>query len=134
MSARPAAGRRLAPRNLAAAGPSGLGCVSGYATGPAPQRTIARTLLDAGEASGEAFKFARKAMGIRAADLAPVLGVTPETVSRWEADKHAIDRGSWALLGLLAADRAAGTWTTENALKAAAKARPLAPRVELKVA
>lgn len=90
--------------------------------------------LSAAPATGQAVRYMRKALGLKGVELAELLGVTPETVSRWEADKHPIDRGSWALLGLLAADRAAGTWTTENALKSAAKARPLAPRVELKVA
>ncbi len=98
------------------------------------ERTIARTLLDAGEASGEAFKFARKAMGIRAADLAQILGVTPETVSRWETGVHPIDPMALAVLALLARDAVAGLTTTLEALKARAKPTPLAKRVTLKLA
>ncbi len=98
------------------------------------ERTIARTLLDAGETSGEAFKFARKAMGIRAADLAQILGVTPETVSRWETGVHPIDPMALALLALLARDAAAGSTSTLEALKARAEPKPLAKRVALKLA
>jgi DNA-binding transcriptional regulator YiaG len=41
--------------------------------------------------SGHVLKFARKAMGLRQADLARALGSSPETVCRWEANEH-IDR------------------------------------------
>lgn len=98
------------------------------------ERTIARTLLDAGEASGEAFKFARKAMGLREVDLAQVLGVTPETVSRWETGVHPIDPMALAVLALLVQDAVAGSTTTLEALKARAKPKPLAKRVTLKLA
>jgi DNA-binding transcriptional regulator YiaG len=96
--------------------------------------TIARALLDAGEASGEVFKFARKAMGLRAADLARLLSVTPETVSRWETGVHPIDPMALAVLSLLARDASVGATATLDALKARADPKPLAKRVTLKLA
>jgi DNA-binding transcriptional regulator YiaG len=42
--------------------------------------------------NGDELKFARKAMGLRQPDLAALLDVAPETVSRWENDKDPIRR------------------------------------------
>ncbi len=44
----------------------------------------AQWLADAGARSPETFRFMRKTLGLRAADLAELLDVAPETVSRWE--------------------------------------------------
>src|SRR6185437_453729 len=50
--------------------------------------------------SGEAFRWMRKALDLRAIDVAVLLGVTPETISRWETGRVTIDRGAMALLAL----------------------------------
>jgi DNA-binding transcriptional regulator YiaG len=42
--------------------------------------------------SGAELKFARKAMGLKQTDLAEHLGVTAETVSRWENGAEAFKR------------------------------------------
>jgi transcriptional regulator with XRE-family HTH domain len=46
----------------------------------------------------------RKALGLRAADLAEMLDVTPETLSRWETGKLPMGRTSWLTLSSLALD------------------------------
>jgi DNA-binding transcriptional regulator YiaG len=94
---------------------------------------VARELLSA-KPSADAFKFARKALGFSGKDLAELLDVAPESVSRWETGKHAIDRQGWALLRLMIADRLAGNQSTENVLRAAAAPASLPDRVDLKVA
>ena len=68
---------------------------------------VASALVASGIASGAAFKFVRKVVGIRAAELARLLSVTPETVSRWETDKVPIDYGAKALLAMMLDDRMA---------------------------
>jgi transcriptional regulator with XRE-family HTH domain len=40
----------------------------------------------------------RKSIGMRAADLAELLDVTPETVSRWETGKLDVTRAAWSTL------------------------------------
>lgn len=44
----------------------------------------AAALARHGVCTSEAFKFIRKSLGMRATDLGAVLGVAPETISRWE--------------------------------------------------
>jgi hypothetical protein len=56
-------------------------CGEDYVRAPDLQRfelLTARTLADAGQSSGAAFKFMRKAMSPKATDLAVLLGVTAE--------------------------------------------------------
>lgn len=95
--------------------------------------TVARELLSS-TPDAEAFKFARKALGFSGKALAELLDVAPESVSRWETGKHAIDRQGWALLGLMVADRLAGVRGVEDALRRAGEPRSLPDRVDLKVA
>jgi DNA-binding transcriptional regulator YiaG len=55
-----------------------------------------------GVCTGEAFRFMRKALGMRAADVGAVLGVTPETISRWETGQREVDSHVFAMLGEIA--------------------------------
>ena len=59
------------------------------------ERRAARTVLTSGQpVAGDVLKYARKALGLRQADLAELFEVTPETVSRWESQPEGqIDRG-----------------------------------------
>lgn len=59
--------------------------------------------------SGEAFRFLRRVVGLRARDLARMLGVTGDTISRWENGRHAIDRAAFFVLGTIARERRAGS-------------------------
>jgi putative zinc finger/helix-turn-helix YgiT family protein len=95
---------------------------------------VARALVEEGIVSGEAFKFVRKVAGLRAADLADLLKVTKETVSRWETDKVSIDHAARALVAMMLVDRAAGGTKTQDALRALRAPKTLGKRVELKVA
>lgn len=74
---------------------------------------MARGLRDGGT-----FKFIRKALGMRAAELGSLLDVSPETISRWENGHRAAERSVWNTLADLVADKLKGTDTTLTRLKA----------------
>lgn len=78
----------------------------------------AKLLADSGRACPEAFRFMRKAIGLRAADLAELLGVAPATVSRWENGRMPVEPRTFALLGRIVRDRLAGEDDTEELLRA----------------
>ncbi|MBI5543085.1 MAG: helix-turn-helix domain-containing protein [Deltaproteobacteria bacterium] len=84
-----------------------------------------------GEVSAEAFSFMRRALGVRAVELAELLDVTPETVSRWEHGRQPIDRGAAALLSSMVLDRLEGQTTTLDRLKTLLKPEPLPKLVRL---
>jgi putative zinc finger/helix-turn-helix YgiT family protein len=88
-------------------------------------------LVSRGAVGGEAFKFIRKALGIRAADFAELIDVSYETVSRWETGKTPITRTAWVTLACLAVDAYTGSDHTMALLKVAAEPRPPKKRVEL---
>jgi putative zinc finger/helix-turn-helix YgiT family protein len=48
------------------------------------QRRLAKEIVGRGVRTGPEFKLVRKIAGLRAADLAELLDVRPETISRWE--------------------------------------------------
>ena len=79
---------------------------------------IAAELARAGARSGEAIKFMRKAIGLRAVDLADLLDVAPETLSRWETGERAAPRAHVVTLGALVLDHAAGSTSTVDRLRA----------------
>ncbi|MGB8932440.1 MAG: helix-turn-helix domain-containing protein [Anaeromyxobacteraceae bacterium] len=68
---------------------------------------LARGLRDGGT-----FKFIRRALGMRAAELGALLDVSPETISRWENGHRAAERSVWNTLADLVADKLEGTSTT----------------------
>jgi putative zinc finger/helix-turn-helix YgiT family protein len=72
------------------------------------EHAVASTLAREGTSSPEAFRFMRKSLGIPAVELAELLDVTPETVSRWEHGKLRVERRSLALLGSLVLEHAEG--------------------------
>lgn len=72
-----------------------------------------------GVRTGEAFKFIRKAIGMRATDLAELLDVTAETISRWEREAVEIDHAAFAVLGALASERREAKTEMLDRLKAA---------------
>jgi len=84
-----------------------------------------------GAVSAEAFSFMRRALGLRALELAELLAVTPETVSRWEHDRQPLDRGAAALLSAMVMDRLERRTTTLDSLKALLKPEPLPRLVRL---
>lgn len=94
---------------------------------------VAKELADAGEKAGEAVRFIRKAAGVAAADLAALLDVRPETVSRWEHGKRPIDRGSYAVLRQLLIEKLAESTATADYLRGLSKPRRLPKTVRLEV-
>ncbi len=92
---------------------------------------IAGELARHGVASAEAFSFMRRALGMMARDLAELLDVAPETVSRWEHGKLPLDRGPVALLSAMVLDRLEGRTTTLDHLKSLLRPEPLPKLVHL---
>jgi DNA-binding transcriptional regulator YiaG len=84
-----------------------------------------------GPSNGETFRFMRKALGLRAVDLAELLGVAPETLSRWENGQRPVDRAAWVALGAMAQERLEGRTTMLERLKALIKPSPLPKLVRL---
>jgi putative zinc finger/helix-turn-helix YgiT family protein len=62
---------------------------------------VARAIVARGIRSGDEFKFVRKATGFRAADLAELLDVRAETISRWERGEAELPRAAVYALGQL---------------------------------
>jgi transcriptional regulator with XRE-family HTH domain len=60
----------------------------------------------------------RKVAGLRALDLGRLLGVSEETVSHWEAGKHAVDIATRSAVASLVSDALRGTNTTREQLRA----------------
>ncbi|HET8539762.1 MAG TPA: YgiT-type zinc finger protein [Anaeromyxobacter sp.] len=75
-------------------------------------------LADIGVQNGAVFRFMRKALGMRAADLAELLDVTAEQVSRWENDHVPVNRGAWVTVAALVSDRLEGSEKTLARLRA----------------
>ncbi len=50
--------------------------------------------MQRGARAGVQLKLVRKAAGLKATELADLLGVTPETVSRWECGRSEIPRAA----------------------------------------
>lgn len=97
------------------------------------ETAVAVSLAEAGVASGEAFRWMRKVLDLRAIDLAALLGVTPETISRWETGRVTIDKGALALVGFMAVDHARGSTATMDALRARAAHKALGKVVRIKL-
>jgi putative zinc finger/helix-turn-helix YgiT family protein len=98
-------------------------CGEEYVDGEVSRRIdllVAARVAELGEVSGEAFRFARKALGLRAIDLAELLDVSADTISRWERGAVAVDRAALALLAAAAADALDNRTTTLDRLRALA--------------
>jgi DNA-binding transcriptional regulator YiaG len=97
--------------------------------------SAARWLAEAGIRTGESFKFMRHALGLRSADLAELLGVRLETVSRWETGALKVDAHAFVLLGALVDDQLAGSERTRTRLAVLrAKPKRVPAEVRLEVA
>jgi putative zinc finger/helix-turn-helix YgiT family protein len=92
---------------------------------------VAVSLAEAGETKGEVFKFIRKAVGLRAADLGDLLGVAPETISRWETGERPVDRGAFALVADMAHEALEGQARTLDMLRSIKTPKRLARTVRL---
>jgi DNA-binding transcriptional regulator YiaG len=88
---------------------------------------VAAALAIHGVCTGEAFKFIRKALQMRATDVRDVLGVTPETVSRWENEQRDVDRHVFAMLGELVIAAVEGRESPAERFRALASTRRKLP-------
>jgi DNA-binding XRE family transcriptional regulator len=75
-------------------------------------------LAEHGVRTPQELKFMRKAAGIRAADLASWLAVTPETISHWETGKHAPDVVTRSTIASIVLDTLRGESSTRDRLHA----------------
>jgi putative zinc finger/helix-turn-helix YgiT family protein len=92
---------------------------------------VAGELASHGVATAEAFSFMRRALGMKAMELAELLDVAPETVSRWEHGKLPLERGPVALLTAMVLDTLEGKATTVERLRALRNPRRLPKLVTL---
>ena len=67
---------------------------------------MAAVLADTGPINGESFAWMRKSLGLQSKQLAHLLDVRPETVTRWENAAVPVDRAAWLTLGELVLERA----------------------------
>jgi putative zinc finger/helix-turn-helix YgiT family protein len=86
------------------------------------EATAAAALAEAGASSGEALRFMRNAVGLKAAELAELLNLTPESISHVETGKREADRRTVALVIAMAVENRAGVTTTIDRLRALGKA------------
>jgi len=80
--------------------------------------SAAEKLVGLGISAGGILRFARKALGMRASDVADILDVTPETISHWENDRRTIDRKAFVIVRDLIRDRLRGRTSTRDQLAA----------------
>ncbi len=73
-------------------------------------------LADAGVDTGEALRHMRKALGLRAAELARLLDLTPETISHWETGRAAPNRAAFIAVCAMVQDALDGRSTTRDRL------------------
>ena len=96
---------------------------------------IARHLADNSQRTPQAFQFMRKALGMRAVDLAELIGVGAQTISRYENGAREIEPVRFGVLATLVEDRLAGQDDARARFLAARQpVQPMPRRVVLKVA
>lgn len=92
------------------------------------EKAIVRAIT-AGPPGPQSASFARRAVGMQAKDLAELLGVTPETISRWENARRPMDTPTWLALGSLVLDKLEGR--SEVIDRARAIRRPARKRIRV---
>jgi DNA-binding XRE family transcriptional regulator len=88
------------------------------------QLAVGRELADRGVHDGEALRHMRKALEIRAVDLARLLDVTPETISHWETGRALPARAAFAAVAAMVEDALEGRTATRDRLSVLADGRP----------
>jgi putative zinc finger/helix-turn-helix YgiT family protein len=89
------------------------------------------SLLAEASPTGDAFRFLRKVAGLRARDVARMLGLTGDTISRWENGKHAIDRSAFFILGQIVRERQQGSTAMLDLLARGELPKALPARVDV---
>ena len=91
----------------------------------------AAKLAAAGVSSAKTLQFCRKTLGLQSAQLARMLGIEPETLSRWERGKRPIPLGAMAIVHALVSKAATGKSNISECLDALQNPTPLAGVVRL---
>lgn len=95
-------------RALVCAGCGDEEALIGHAELERAELQVARRIARNGEATPEAFKFMRSVLGYSGAELGALLGVSADTVSRWEREAHNLPRAAWLALVAMIEDKASG--------------------------
>lgn len=82
-------------------------------------RAIVMRAWTMGLRTGELLRLMRSSLGLQATELALLLRVTPETLSRWENDVRPAHEDAFALVALLVRDTLEGHQRTHRFLEAA---------------
>jgi putative zinc finger/helix-turn-helix YgiT family protein len=109
-------------------------CGEVYLDGASLERaelTAAKMICDAGEVSGVSLRFMRKALGLQAQELAELLAVSVETMSKWERGHRGVDTHAWLVVAALVSDRIEDRTTTRDRLTATRSRSRLPKRVRL---
>ena len=77
-----------------------------FADAQRAELAIASALAGEGPVDGESFRFMRAALGLPARKVGHLLGVSVETISRWENGARDVDRAAWFALGELVLEAA----------------------------
>jgi DNA-binding transcriptional regulator YiaG len=73
---------------------------------------------------GQTLRVFRAVAHLKPAELADLLGVSPELVAQWEKGAVRYDRATWAVVASLAADALAGVTTTRDRLVEGRRVEP----------
>jgi hypothetical protein len=98
-----------------------LDCGGALFAGPVLEKldlAIALWLARSGRVDGESLRAMRKALGRAAKELADLLGVSAETLSRWESGAMPMDPHAFVIVGGMVADRIADRAETVVRLEA----------------
>lgn len=95
---------------------------------------IARNLAESGPISAASFRLLRSAARLKSVELARLLDVGKETISRWESGKRRVDPLAWKILAWIAVERGNGEATTRHRLDRFLLARPRAGTIRLAAA
>ena len=82
------------------------------------ERGVAHHMATHGPASGETFRFMRRAIDLNAKTLAEIFDTNPETVSRWENGRVGLDPHTWMTLSSMVIDLMEGRTLTRDRLQA----------------
>ena len=88
------------------------------------EHAAARKLTEMGIQGGAVFRFLRKTAGLTGLQLADLLGVAKDTISRWENDTRPIPRAAMAVVGMLALDKINGVEDAHERLQALSREEP----------
>ncbi|OGQ17536.1 MAG: hypothetical protein A2138_08355 [Deltaproteobacteria bacterium RBG_16_71_12] len=100
------------------------------------EREVAAILAREGPIDGASFRFMRTTLGLRAADLAALLDITPETISKWENGRNPVLRSAWLVVADITIENGAadGRHPLRERLAALAKGKRTRKRVRLDAA